>query len=132
MTDLNSVFNILAFLRGNERLLMELIECPHEVKQATMHLTDLWFDCYDELLKIINQYLEGMTTWMDVWFPGRGSDVQCDFSAMISPAMFAEFVLPHLQEQCRRLEFSIYHWDGPGQIPHPEYLLDIPELNGIQ
>ena len=129
---LNAVFNILAFLRGNERLLMDLIECPNEAKQAAMHLTDLWFDCYDELLKIINQYLEGMTTWMDVWFPGRGSDVQCDFSAMISPAMFAEFVLPHLQEQCRRLEFSIYHWDGPGQIPHPEYLLDIPELNGIQ
>ncbi len=132
MTDINAVMNILAFLRGNERLLLDLIEHPDEVKQAADHLTELWFFCYDELAKIINQYSEGMTTWMDVWFPGRGSDVQCDFSAMISPAMFAEFVLPHLQEQCRRLDYSIYHWDGPGQIPHLEILLDIPELNGIQ
>jgi hypothetical protein len=132
MTDLNAVLNILAFLHGNERLLTDLIEHPDEVKQAAIHLTDIWFYCYDELSKIINQHLEGMTTWMDVWFPGRGSDVQCDLSAMISPNMFAEFVLPHLQEQCRRLNYSIYHWDGPGQIPHLEHLLDIPELNGIQ
>jgi hypothetical protein len=132
ITDLNALLNILAFLRGNERLLMDLIEHPDDVKRAAAHLNDLWFYCYDELSKIINQHLEGMTTWMDVWFPGRGSDVQCDFSAMISPQMFAEFVLPHLQEQCRRLDYSIYHWDGPGQIPHLEYLLDISELNGIQ
>ncbi|MDZ7358952.1 MAG: hypothetical protein ONB33_15255, partial [candidate division KSB1 bacterium] len=31
-----------------------------------------------------------------------------------------------------RLDYSIYHWDGPGQIPHLEILLDIPELDGIQ
>lgn len=132
MTDLNAVLNILAFLRGNERLLIDLIERPDKVKRAADHLTDIWFDCYDKLSSIINQHLEGMTTWMEVWFPGRGSDVQCDFSAMISPDMFAEFVLPHLQEQCRRLDYSIYHWDGPGQIPHLEHLLDIPELDGIQ
>ncbi len=132
ITDLNAVLNILAFLRGNERLLTDLIEHPDEVKLAADHLTNLWFYCYDELSKIINQHLEGMTTWMDIWFPGRGSDVQCDFSAMISPVMFAEFVLPHLHEQCRRLDFSIYHLDGPGQIPHLEILLDIPELDGIQ
>ena len=69
---------------------------------------------------------------MDVWLPGKGSDVQSDFSAMISPIMLAEFVLSHLQEQCRRLEYSIYHLDGPGQILHLDYLLEIPELNGIQ
>jgi len=132
MTDLNAVLNIMAFLRGNQRLLTDLIEQPDEVKQAADHLTNVWFQCYDELSTIIHRYLEGMTTWMNVWFPGRGSDVQCDFSAMISPKMFAEFVLPHLQEHCRRLDHSIYHWDGPGQIPHLEILLDIPELDGIQ
>ena len=51
---------------------------------------------------------------------------------MISPEMFAEFALPILQEQCRRLNYSIYHWDGPGQIPHLDLLLSIPELTGIQ
>ena len=27
---------------------------------------------------------------------------------------------------------SIYHLDGPGEIPHLDMLLDIPRLNGIQ
>ena len=40
--------------------------------------------------------------------------------------------MPHLQEECRNLDWSIYHWDGPGQIPHLDLLLDIPELTGIQ
>ena len=69
---------------------------------------------------------------MNFWFPGRGCDVQCDFSAMLSPEMFEEFVLPYMREQCRRLDHTIYHMDGPGQIPHLEILLDIPELDGIQ
>jgi len=132
VTDLNAVLNVIAFLRGNERLLVDLIENPNQVKQACQHILDLWFACYDELLGITRRCGEGCSTWMGLWFPGRGSDVQCDFSAMISPAMFEEFVVPHLQEQCRRLDHSIYHWDGPGQIPHLDLLLDIPELDGIQ
>jgi len=132
ITDLNAVLNILGSLRGTQRLLMDLIDHPREVKEACSLITEIWFSCYDELLKITQRYMSGASTWMGIWFPGRGSDVQCDFSAMISPKMFEEFVIPHLQEQCRRLEYSIYHWDGPGQIPHLDLLLDIPELDGIQ
>ena len=69
---------------------------------------------------------------MSIWFEGRGCDVQCDFSAMLSPDMFIEFVLPHLAAQCAHLDHSIYHLDGPGQLPHLDLLLDIPELDGIQ
>lgn len=132
ITDLNAILNIIASLRGTQKLLVDLIEYPREVKEACSHIIRIWFSCYDELLKITQRYREGCTTWMGIWFPGRGSDVQCDFAAMISPNMFKEFVVPHLQEQCRRLDHTIYHWDGPGQIPHLELLLDIPQLDGIQ
>jgi len=132
MTDLNAVLNILANPRGTERLLTATIEHPGEAKQAARHITELWFGCFDDLYEITQRHQRGISNWMGIWFPGRGTDVQCDFSAMISPAMFEEFVVPHLQEQCRRLEHTIYHMDGPGQIPHLDLLLDIPELDGIQ
>ncbi len=132
MTDLNGIMNILAFLRGNQRLLIDLFEFPTAIQAAAQHLTTLWFACYDSLLNRLQAVYPGTTTWMDVWFPGRGSDVQCDFSALISPPMFEKFVLPHLQVQCQRLDHSIYHWDGPGQIGHLDYLLEIPELDGFQ
>ncbi|MBN2287732.1 MAG: hypothetical protein JXQ83_00270 [Candidatus Glassbacteria bacterium] len=132
ITDLNSVHDVLCHLLGTQRLLFDLIDHPDEFKQACSLVNRLWLFCYDELTSILQSGMEGSSNWMSIWFPGRGGDVQCDFSAMISPRMFEEFVLPYLQEQCRRLDHTIYHMDGPGQIPHLELLLDIPELDGIQ
>lgn len=132
ITDLNALLNILGSLRGTQQLLMDLVDHPQEVKAACSIIEEIWFICYDELINITRQYMHGCSTWMGIWFPGRGSDVQCDFSAMISPEMFEEFVLPGLQKQCQGLDHSVYHWDGPGQIPHLDMLLDIPELDGIQ
>jgi len=51
---------------------------------------------------------------------------------MISPDMFREFVAPSLVRERRALDHALYHWDGPGQLPHLDALLDIPELDGIQ
>jgi len=132
MTDLNSVQDVLCHLLGTQRMLYDLIDHPDEFKKACSLVNQIWLTCYDELSQILQPGMEGSSNWMNIWFPGRGGDVQCDFSAMISPEMFVEFVLPSLQEQCRRLEHTIYHMDGPGQIPHLEILLDIPELDGIQ
>jgi hypothetical protein len=51
---------------------------------------------------------------------------------MISPEMFEEFALPRLQKQCQRLDYTVYHLDGPGAIRHLDALLRIPELDAIQ
>ncbi len=131
-TDLNGVMNILGSLRGTQRLLMDVLEEPQQVKRASEHIRQVWQQCYDRTYSIVHEFQQGFGNWMNIWGPGRFSDVQCDFSAMISPAMFEEFVVPHVAEQCRALDWSIFHWDGPGQIPHLDLLLDIPELDGIQ
>ncbi|MFH1566842.1 MAG: hypothetical protein ABIL09_02510, partial [Gemmatimonadota bacterium] len=54
------------------------------------------------------------------------------FSAMISPAMFGDFMVPVLRAMTERLDHSMYHWDGPGAIPHHDHLLSIPGLDMIQ
>jgi hypothetical protein len=51
---------------------------------------------------------------------------------MISPQMFDEFFLPGIAEECRALEASIYHLDGPNALGHLDSLLGIKELNAIQ
>jgi 5-methyltetrahydrofolate--homocysteine methyltransferase len=60
------------------------------------------------------------------------SKFQCDFSAMISPAMFADFMMPVLKEMTARVDHCIYHWDGPGAIPHHDLLLSLPDLDVLQ
>jgi len=132
-TDLGGPLDIAASLRGTQQLLFDLVEAPENVKSLSRRITELWYDYYQELYKITRKNgMEGTGAWMGIWSPERWYPFQCDFSAMISPDMFKEFVVADLQQQCRYLEHSIYHWDGPGQLSHLELLLDIPELNGIQ
>jgi hypothetical protein len=130
--DINAVMNLVGCLRGTMQLLVDVLEAPSQVKRCAAHLQTLWQECYDQTYILAQEFQQGFSNWMNIWGPGRFGDVQCDFSAMISPAMFEEFVLAQLAEECRHLDWSIYHWDGPGQIAHLDMLLDIPELTGIQ
>ena len=92
----------------------------------------LWHRYFDALSTIIGKQQFGTGAWMGLWAPMRWYPLQCDFSAMISPDMFAEFVLPDLAEQCDRIDRTIYHWDGPNEIPHLDHLLSLEKLDGIQ
>ncbi len=51
---------------------------------------------------------------------------------MISPEMFARWVLPDLETCCDALEYPFYHLDGPGQLVHLDAILSIPKLRGVQ
>jgi 5-methyltetrahydrofolate--homocysteine methyltransferase len=132
MTDLGGNLDLAASLRGAQNLLFDMLDWPERVLELLKTINALWFRYYEEFDGVIRRRLEGTSSWMNIWCPGRWYPLQCDFSAMLSPEMFERFAGPFLQEQCRWLDHSIYHWDGPGQLPHLEILLDIPELDGIQ
>jgi hypothetical protein len=51
---------------------------------------------------------------------------------MISPEMFDAFMMPVLREMTAGVDFCIYHWDGPGAIPHHDMLLSLPNLDVLQ
>jgi 5-methyltetrahydrofolate--homocysteine methyltransferase len=41
-------------------------------------------------------------------------------------------VVPSLTRQCRELDHSLYHLDGPGAIKHLDALMEIRELDALQ
>ena len=57
---------------------------------------------------------------------------QCDFSCMISPAMFDEFVFPCLRDEFARFGGGEYHLDGADSIRHLESLCSLEDLHLIQ
>lgn len=120
----------LAAMRGTEQLLTDLIERPDWVRCALRRITDLYFRYYDVTYDLIRDEVGGSVFW--TWAPGRAAKLQCDFSAMISPGMFRDFMVPILGEMTERVSYSIYHWDGPGAITHHDALLALPRLNMIQ
>ena len=128
--DLIEGLDTLAAMRGTNQTLLDLVERPDWVQQALERITPLYFCYYDLLYDLIKDERGGSHFW--AWAPGRMAKFQCDFSAMISPAMFDEFMVPVLREMCQRVDYCMYHWDGPGAIPHHDHLLAIPELTMIQ
>jgi 5-methyltetrahydrofolate--homocysteine methyltransferase len=132
ITDIGGNLDILAALRGSEKLLLDLSDSPQEVARLVAEITPLWLRYYDELEQITSRAGRGNACWGPVWSPGRGYMLQSDFAYMISPRMFRRFVLPDLEACCARLDYGFYHLDGKGQLPHLDLLLGIERLRGIQ
>jgi len=131
--DLIEHVDILASLVGTEELLFYMVDCPRDVHRFLERLNELYFEYFDRLYEIIKDENGGScfaAFW--IWGPGRTAKLQCDLSAMLSPAMFREFAQPYLREQCRRLDYTVYHLDGPCCAQHLEALIEIEELQAIQ
>lgn len=120
----------LATMRGTEKLLLDLIDRPNWVHYALRRITDVYFHYYDMLYDLIRDEIGGSHFW--IYAPGRTTVLQCDFSSMISPQMFGEFMVPVLKEMSERISYCIYHWDGPGALPHHDHLLSIPSIQVLQ
>lgn len=54
--------------------------------------------------------------------------IRCDLSAMISPAMYEEFIMEELKKTTDWLDYSIYHMDGIEQVRFLDMLLSLPKL----
>ncbi len=132
ITDLGGNLDVLASLRGSEKLLLDLTDDPDNVARLAAEITPLWLRAYDELEAITSSVARGNACWGPVWSPGRGYMLQSDFSYMISPRMFRRFVRPDLVACCDALDYAFYHQDGKGEIAHSDDLLSIPRLRGIQ
>lgn len=132
MTDIGGVLDIIASLRGTTEVLKDMYRDSSLLKAAISHVTEIWHECYETFHKIMRDGgHEGTSAWMGLWSPRTWYPLQCDISYMLSPAKFDEFVKPHLEEQCARLDHPVYHWDGPGQLVHARSLLEL-EFSAIQ
>lgn len=131
-TDLGGNLDILASFRETQGLLFDLVDQPDAVEQQVKRITEFWIRYHRELDAVIRPACRGTTCWTPIWSIGTTYMLQCDFSYMISPAMFERFVVPDLVACCDHLDHGFYHLDGKGEIPHLDILLAIPRLRGIQ
>ena len=132
MTDLGGTLDILSTFRPGERLLLDLYDAPAEVKRLTWEIHEAWWRYFQKIDAVLRPPNPGYTAWTPIFSETPYYMLQCDFSYMIGPDMFQEFVMPELRASCKRLDHAFYHLDGPGALPHLESLLSIPELRGIQ
>ncbi len=133
MPAFGSNLDVVAELRGTQNLLFDLVDRPDWVSRTLEEINQAFFTAFDDYYEHI-RLSDGSSTYayFHIWGPGKVSQVQCDFAAMISPSMFGKFVAPSLQRQCQWLDHSLFHLDGPSCICHLEHLLAIEELDAVQ
>jgi 5-methyltetrahydrofolate--homocysteine methyltransferase len=120
--DLHTNMDLLAAMRGPQRLCLDLLDCPETVDRAMADARAVF-----------------PRLWDDIWEAGRiaelgatpSTTLQCDFSCMVSPAMFRRWILPALEEEAAIVGNVVYHWDGPDAVVHTLDLLAGRGLHGL-
>ena len=130
--NLQGGLDALAAIRGPQQLLMDLLDCPEDVKAALRQIDQALVDVRQALAAELDIATWGSTTRHGFYGTGLVDVPQCDFSAMIGPAAFREFGLPSLIRECAGLQGSIYHLDGQEALPHLPALAEVPGIHGIQ
>lgn len=128
-------------IKREERFNQEkVIGCAEKIFRATFfggvafpcYWPNFGTDVYEESYKITAAKQEGSSSWVNLWFPGKGYPVQNDFTALISTSMYQEFFLEELINEINYLDYSIYHLDGPDALKRLDTILEIPRLNAVQ
>jgi len=130
--DLVEGLDVLASLKGPDNALMDLIMEPERTLQQLQEINDVYFKVFDKIYDIINVDGEMAFCYFSLWAPGKVSKLQVDISIMISEDDFRTFCKPFLQEQCNRIDYTLYHLDGVDAIRHLDAVLEIEKLNAIQ
>ncbi|KPJ69675.1 hypothetical protein AMJ44_02920 [candidate division WOR-1 bacterium DG_54_3] len=133
--EVGSAGDLLSLMRGMDKLCMDLIDNPEQVKKAISVLGDTWVKFHEEMYqKTVKANDNGdILAWMSLWAPGRHDQVACDFSTVISPASFKEFFVPEIEKEGGWCEYCTYHLDGPDAMNnHLHTLLGVEQIDNIE
>jgi 5-methyltetrahydrofolate--homocysteine methyltransferase len=119
--DLHTNLDLVAAARGPQRLCLDLIDRPELIDQAMDDARAIFRELWAAVARAGR--MDELGYCHAFYSPEGAAVLQCDFSCMISPAMFRRWVLPALEEEAAIVRHALYHWDGPGALVHTADLL---------
>jgi len=130
--DLVEGLDTLAGMKGTENVLMDMMARPEILEQQLQKINNYYFEVFEQIYDIINENGEMAFCYFSLWGPGKVTKLQSDISGMISEEDFNRFSIPFLREQCRKIDYTLYHLDGVDALRHIDAILEIGELRAIQ
>ncbi len=125
----------LSLMRGVEGLCIDIIDKPNIVKLWLNRLSEMYFKIAKEYMDIKKQY-NRCDGWdvsnTGIWAPGEVNCLECDFSTLLSPKLFDEYVMPEIEKETELYEFCLWHLDGLDEVKHLESICSIKKIKGIQ
>ena len=131
--DIMENIDVLASMRGAQNTIFDMIDEPEEITRRIGQIDDIYFKYYDQFYDIVKaEDKSSCYTVFQIWGPSKTAKLQCDFSAMMSPDNYREFIQESLRKQARQLDNVIYHLDGPDAIKHVDAIMEIEEIDALQ
>lgn len=127
--DFHTNMDLLASVRGTERLCMDLIDQPEMIDRAMLESREVFKKIWAGISEAGQMDENGY--YFGIYSMEGAAMLACDFSALISPAMFRRWVLPALEEEAGIVKHALYHWDGPDALRHTDDLLASKVLNTL-
>jgi len=127
--DLHTNMDLLAAIRGPQRLCMDLIEEPEMIDRAMQDARAIFRKLWSSVVQA--GQMDEFGYYQNFYSMDGAAIMQCDFSAMISPSMFRRWVLPALEEEAKIVKHAIYHWDGASALVHFDAVVHSPYLHTL-
>jgi len=130
--DILENFDVLSLLCGPMNLCYYLMDEPELVKEYISNIDDLYFKYYDAIYDLIKGPGGDSGANFNTWSEKRTLKIQCDAAIFFSPSKFEEFVVPSFEKQLEKIDYSLYHLDGPDAIQTLDAVLSLKDLNALQ
>ncbi len=131
--DIMENIDVLASMRGAQDTIFDMMDEPEEVHRRIDQIDQIYYEYYDRFYEIAKDRENGSCyTVFQIWGPGKTIKLQCDFSAMMSPGQFREFIQDSLRKQAKQADHVLYHLDGPDAIKHVDAVMEIEEIDALQ
>jgi len=132
LPNLQYTSDMMGAARGSMDLPLDCFDHPEAVKRLAAACLEIRISL-DEQMRPFAPEFEGGYVGADygLWAAGRMCVTQEDYSALLSPDIFRQFILPSLKVFHRRFEFTILHFHPPS-IYAVDQVLDLPEVTAVE
>jgi len=122
-TRMRGISDLLAVLYGGEQFIFKMMTDPDEVKQTAGELRDFWIEFGRMQIERIPEFHGGIGSfYYNAWAPKGTIWHQEDAAALLSPALFEQFIKPFDDEIVRAFDGCIMHQHSTGYVPVEHYL----------
>jgi hypothetical protein len=94
---------------GPELMCLSMYDHPAELRRFLVEVTATFVEILEEQLHRIPPVEGGYINPFGIWAPGTVVRTQCDATAFLSAAHYAEWFLPYDVQICEAADFSIIH-----------------------
>ena len=124
--------DLLSALIGDVRMGLALYDEPEQVAEILSRVTEAFLRVARAQYALLPPFEGGWAPWMyNLWAPGTVVRLQSDSASQLSPAMYAEQILPHDRAILGAFDYSILDLHSAGTLHLLPVLLDVDELDAI-